>query len=423
MATIALIWELGSDYGHIGRFLPIALSLRDRGHRPVMILRDISRADEMLGPYGLEYLQAPLWLTPVHGLPPALNFTESLFLFGFLNARGMLSLARAWRTLFSMLKPDLLIFDHAPTALLASRGIGIPRLVTGNSFAVPPRVSPLPRYRWWEKKREPAREKDSELRLLSNANEVLKTLGCPLLEQVADIYQAEASLITGVPELDVYGSRLDENHIGAINSLNHGVSPRWPSCGTKKIFAYLKPHYANFEAVLAALNRIDASIVIFAPGIAPALARRFESANLAFSTQPLLMTEVREQCDIGICHAGGMVDVLLGAGKPLVLFPMQMEQTMTSRRVELASCGSWLEQGKTVAEIERVLRKVLSSQEIAAFAQAYARRNATFVQEQSLNRIILECEALLQSGKNSSLNGCTGEKPNMANHGRAWFAT
>ena len=97
MATIALIWELGSDYGHIGRFLPIAQALRERGHRPVMVLRDISRADEMLSPYGLDYLQAPLWLPPVNGLPPAINFTESLFLFGFLQPAGLLSITRAWR--------------------------------------------------------------------------------------------------------------------------------------------------------------------------------------------------------------------------------------------------------------------------------------------------------------------------------------
>lgn len=97
MATIALIWELGSDYGHIGRFLPIAQALKARGHRPVMILRDISRADEMLGAYGLEYLQAPLWLPPVSGLPQALNLTETLFLFGFLQPAGLFPADRAWR--------------------------------------------------------------------------------------------------------------------------------------------------------------------------------------------------------------------------------------------------------------------------------------------------------------------------------------
>lgn len=395
MATVALIWELGSDYGHIGRFLPIALALRERGHRPVMILRDISRADEMLGPHGLEYLQAPLWLPPVQGLPPALNFTESLFLFGFLNAKGLLSVVRAWRALFSLLKPDLMVFDHAPTALLASRGLGVPRMVTGNSFAVPPRVCPLPRYRWWEKKGEPVRERDSEQRLLSNANEVLKALGCPEMTKVADIYEAESTLITGLPELDVYGARPDGDYIGAINTLGHGVSPVWPSGGGARIFAYLKPHYSGFESILGALQRTDASVLVFAPGIAPAIARRFESANLAFSSKPLLMEAVREQCDLAICHAGGTVDVILAAGKPLVLFPMQMEQTMTSRRFELAGCGAWLESGKSVAEIERVIRKVLGSQEIAAKARAYAERNRQFNQRHSLQTLLEVCEKLL----------------------------
>lgn len=396
MATVALIWELGSDYGHIGRFLPIALALRERGHRPVMILRDISRADEMLGPYGLEYLQAPLWLPPVQGLPPALNFTESLFLFGFLSAKGLLSVSRAWRALFSLLKPDLMIFDHAPTALLASRGMGVPRIVTGNSFAVPPRVSPLPRYRWWEKKGEPVRERDTEQRLLNNANEVLKALGSPEMTQVADIYEVESTLITGLPELDVYGARSDEDYIGAINTLGHGVSPGWPTGGAVRIFAYLKPHYSGFESILSALGRIDASVLVFAPGIAHAVARRFESASLAFSSKPLLMEAVREQCDLAICHAGGTVDVMLAAGKPLVLFPMQMEQTMTSRRFELAGCGAWLEQGKSATEIERIIRKVLGAQEFAAKARAYAERNRRFDQKHSLQTMLDACETFLQ---------------------------
>lgn len=396
MAKIALIWELGSDYGHIGRFLPIALALRERGHDPVMILRDISRADEMLGPYGLDYLQAPLWLPPVLGLPPPLNFTESLFLFGFLSPKGLLSVARAWRSLLKMLQPDVLVFDHAPTALLASRGLSIPRLITGNSFAVPPRVSPLPRYRWWEKKGDLARETDSERRLLVSANATLQALNAPSMTSVSDLYESEATLITATAELDVYGPRSPENYVGAINSLEHGISPRWPMNKPKKVFAYLKPGYGGFESVLAALARLDASVIVFAPGVAPAIARKFESATLAFSSEPLKMSLAREECDLGVCHAGGTVDVLLGVGKPVVLFPMQMEQTMTSRRVEATGCGGWLEQGKSVAEIERMLRKVLFSEEYAANSVAYAGRNRAQQQENSVERMTCAIERLLE---------------------------
>jgi hypothetical protein len=66
---------------------------------------------------------------------------------------------------------------------------------------------------------------------------------------------------------------------------------------------------------------------------------RLQAANLAFSTEPLRMRSVREQVEMAVCHAGGMVDGMLQAGRPVFLLPMQMEQTMTSRRVEEAGCG------------------------------------------------------------------------------------
>lgn len=396
MATIALIWELGSDYGHIGRFLPIALELKARGHRPVMILRDISRADEMLGRHGLEYLQAPLWLPPVQGLPAPINFTESLFLFGFLQPAGLLSVLRAWRALLALLQPGLLIFDHAPTALLASRGLGLPRIVTGNSFAVPPRRTPLPLYEWWNPKAgAPQRERDCEERLVRNANHALAALGAPPIGCVADLYDAEATLITGAPELDVYGPRDAACYVGAINVLDQGVEPRWPAGPARRVFAYLKPHYGQFEAAVTALARLDASVLVFAPGLARQTMLRLQTANLAFSAEPLRMRSVREQVEMAVCHAGGMVDVMLQAGRPVFLLPMQMEQTMTSRRVEATGCGLFHPAQQPPRELEKGLRRVFGTPAFAAAAAAYGQRNAGFTQPFAMERMIGGCEALL----------------------------
>ncbi len=396
MATIALIWELGSDYGHIGRFLPIALELKARGHRPVMILRDISRADEMLGRHGIEYLQAPLWLPPVQGLPAPINFTESLFLFGFLQPAGLLSVLRAWRAVLALLKPDLLIFDHAPTALLASRGLGLPRLVTGNSFAVPPRRTPLPLYEWWNPKAgAPQRELDCEDRLLRNANHALSALGAPPMTCVADLYDAEVTHITGAPELDVYGPRDAACYVGAINALDQGVEPRWPAGPARRVFAYLKPRYMHFDAVVTALARLDASVLVFAPGLARQNMLRLQAANLAFSTEPLRMRSVREQVEMAVCHAGGMVDVMLQAGRPVFLLPMQMEQTMTSRRVEEAGCGLFHIAQQGPKELEKGLKRVFSTPAYAERALAYQQRNANFTQAFAMERMIGSCEALL----------------------------
>ena len=398
MATIALIWELGSDYGHIGRFLPIAQALRAQGHRPVMILRDISRADELLTPYGLEYLQAPLWLPPVSGLPAALNFTESLFLFGFLSPPGLLSIARAWRQLFALLKPELLIFDHAPTALMAARGLGLPRLITGNSFAVPPQTQPLPIYRWWEAASATTRLQETESRLLENANKVLRQLDAPLMRQVADLYAAEATLITGLPELDVYGARCEENYVGAINNISHGQEPKWPGKRKTRIFAYLKAHYPKFDQVVTALSRADASVLIFAQGIARQQVQRYQSANLAFSEMPVLMSQARTECDAAVCHAGGTVDVMLNAGKPLLLLPMQMEQNMTSKRVEKAGCGLTYTLDQPPAMVEKLLTQLLANSDFSARAIAYAASHQEFTQESALQRLLDCCTKLLRSG-------------------------
>ena len=128
---------------------------------------------------------------------------------------------------------------------------------------------------------------------------------------------------------------------GAINSIDHGAVPQWPSIGSRRIFAYLKSHYGQLENVIGALGRLDASVVVFAPGMAKQQVQRLQKANLAFSSAPLRMSIVREECDLAVCHAGGTVDVMLEAGKPLILLPEQMEQMMTSRRVEQAGCGLW----------------------------------------------------------------------------------
>ena len=120
MSTIVFAWELGGDYGHLSRLLPIALELRQRGHTPVFLVRDLLGAETLLTPHGIAALQAPLWLGRVNGLPEPIGYPEMLMRFGYLNAQALTGVCRAWRHLFALLKPDLLVLDHAPTALLAS---------------------------------------------------------------------------------------------------------------------------------------------------------------------------------------------------------------------------------------------------------------------------------------------------------------
>lgn len=396
MATIALNWELGADYGHVSRFKTIAQELKQRGHRPICILRDISRAEELLGGSSIDYLQAPIWQAKTQGLPADLNFTETLLRFGFLQPEGLLAMVKAWRQLWRLIGADLIMLDLAPSAGLAARGLGIPRILVGNSYSVPPKLSPLPAFRWWQKlPAEHHRLRETEERVLRNINLVAKRQGIPLLDKVSDLFSAEQRLSCSIPELDVYGPGEDRTYIGPINSISMGTPPHWPSNDKPRIFAYLKPHYRHFDAVIEAMRATDASFLIFAPGLSAATEKRYAHPNLVFSDTPFHMGDTVRSCHLVICHAGGTTDVALMNGKPLLQLPMQMEQTMTSRRTEMTGAGLYLPLDGNPGDLRRMLKRVISTPAFTEAAEAYAQRHSAFCNEKSLAQLLCICEETL----------------------------
>lgn len=373
MARVALIWELGADLGHISRLLAVALALREQGHECTLVLRDISRAWPLLQPHDLPFLQAPIWLPAVRGLPPEANFGETLFRFGFLDPNGLSSLIAAWRGVVGQIRPDLLVFDHAPSALLGTRGLGLPRLVIGNSFAVPPRVAPWPAYRWWlPQEPHQGRLQAGERRLVEHANQALARFGAPLLTHAHDLYDVDATLVCARAPLDVYGPRTNARYVGPANNLTLGEPPAWPAGAGPKVFAYLKAGYTHVEAVLRSLAAAPVRSLVYAPGLAHDLVQRMQTPTLRLSPQPVQMAQVRLQADLGVCHAGGVTDVMLEAGKPLLLLPMQMEQTMTARRADALGAALHLPADGDPAQLPQLLARLLHEPSFGERARAYA---------------------------------------------------
>src|SRR5258707_10150815 len=144
MSRILYSWELGEDLGHTSNFLPLAASLRLRGHEIVAALRELPRS-EILGKHGITLFQAPIWQGPPHGLPnPPLSFAEILFHFGYLDGAGLVGMLRGWRSLLRLVAPDLMVSDLSPTALLVVCNVGVPSATFGHVFFLPPSVSPIP---------------------------------------------------------------------------------------------------------------------------------------------------------------------------------------------------------------------------------------------------------------------------------------
>jgi len=134
MATILLTWELGGGLGHLMNLRPIAAELVRRGHRVFAALRDLSQAREMLGD-SVVFLQAPFKHQRMQEIHPCCTFAHILHNVGFCNVDELTTMTGAWRQLFEFVRPDLIVFDHSPTAPLAARGIPARKALIGtNSF-------------------------------------------------------------------------------------------------------------------------------------------------------------------------------------------------------------------------------------------------------------------------------------------------
>lgn len=392
MARVLFVWEVGADYGHLMRLAVLGRELARRGHTPVLALRSLTHVQDLLADAPFTVLQAPLWTGAVSGLPPPLGPAETLLRIGFLHPSALAGLVRAWRALVGLVQPDLLVLDFAPTALLATRGLCLPRVLLGDTFALPPRQVPLPAYRWWRP--EPAlRLAEPERHALDGANAVLAQLGEPPLARLADLYDADETIATAHAEFDQYPGRdaaAERLHYwGVLPGLDTGVAPDWPRVEGPRVFAYLKPRSRDFDAVLDALKALPVSVALHAPGLSLAAQRRHLAANLHFHAQPLRMADVLREAAFGLCHAGAnTTQALVTAGIPALLLPEHVEQMMTARRAAEAGAALVVDHEKPPPQFKRLLQRLLTEPGFTAAARAVQARHADDDPAQRAPRIV-----------------------------------
>ena len=123
-------WQRSSSPGNSAaawdtsrQLVSLANGLRPAGHRIVVALRELSRAAGLLDNSGITVLQSP-YKPPAsqNSIATPRTFAHVLWNAGFGDPSELQVLTEAWGNLLDSVKPDLIVFDHAPTALLAARG-------------------------------------------------------------------------------------------------------------------------------------------------------------------------------------------------------------------------------------------------------------------------------------------------------------
>lgn len=401
MSRILLAWELGTGFGHLGPFLGLAPRLLERGHSLHVAAREVAGAAQALGRLPVTLHQAPICLNTYGGLQdPPLNFAEILMRYGYLEPAMLHGMMTAWTSLIRVVGADVVIADHAPTALLTARGLNVPRVLIGSTFNVPPAVAPTPNMRPWMTV-PPERLADSDRRVLEVINrELAPDRG---LQALHEIFAGAECFFSGVPELDAYGARQPGDYLG-LQSLSTGTAaPVWPQGPGATIFAYLHADYGHAERALQALAASGARVLVHVLGEAAALKTRYASERLQFAPQLLDFRRVVVECDLCVCHGNvGTTLGMLNGGRPVLVLPKHLEHFLMGRAVTHIGAGRVIHPDDKTPDIASELQVMLADDSFRRNAAALAQRHAGSAVGTMADRALARIEALASQGSGSS---------------------
>jgi UDP:flavonoid glycosyltransferase YjiC (YdhE family) len=392
---IAFAVELGGELGHVRACGALANTLSPRGHEIAFVLSDLHSPEGLSVKSPHPVFRVPSGDTAVN--PKPVSYAEILVGCGYASAATLAPLAQAWRMRLEAIRPDVVVADYAPTAMLAARVIGIPCINFGMGFTVPPRLTPLPSFRFDEPV-DPKLVERADAQALATVNGVLAAWGEKPLERLAQLMDCEEEFLCTFPELDHYGNRPASGYWGPRYETGNGVRHAWPARGGKRIFLYVKTMLPQLDALLAPLAASSHRTAAFIPRLDESRRARYSSPAHHISLDPIRLDGLLPECDLAITHGGQLSGGIAALGIPQLVFPLQFEQYITARRIQQMGCGIWLGPRAGAAEIAATLTELLANPAHTLSARAFARRYPAFSLNEQRRRMVARIEQVAGRG-------------------------
>lgn len=395
MAKILFAWEIGEGSGHIAPYLSTIHALEAQGHEIFFAAKNISKAHHLFKSTQVRYVQSPSMLSPAGELVnPIDSFAKILNNSGYSSITQLASMIGAWRHLFSLIQPDLIIADYCPTAVLASRESGIPRLQIATGFYVIPKQGRTPNlFELQGIAHDNAHILGFQNKILSHINAALELNGMQKIALFSDSQDCQRVLFKTLPEFDHYPNREAVEYIGLL-SASRGAEPQWPTASGPKVFAYLKP-FPSLPQLLMQLKQRQCATLIYPDGISVQMMREFQSDTLKFVDGPLDIHAIGQSAHFAIHNGnhGTSCEVLL-AGLPALVLPIQAEQAIMGQRLsQMKTAISTVE--KTPDELHAALSILCSASELHENARAFAKKYQGIDRELPVKRILQVVDEIL----------------------------
>lgn len=343
MAKFLFGWEFGGGMGHAGPISEFAKRLIQRGHDVEAITKNAYTSTVAFGGFNVPCYALPKPVKPKKKLEPTVSMAEVLYNVGYHSSASLAVTIAAWHNLVKSIRPDVLIVNYAPSAILAARALSIPTLQFGHGFEIPPPVVPMPGFAVFSDIPRQRLEK-SEKGVMGKVNRALGRLGLAAIDSLAEAFRADQNILVTFPELDHYQKRADGRYVGPLVSAPFPSEPPWPAGHhpSKRIFCYLKGAHAGTEKLLRVLGSCEANVLVYASGLSATKRQAFETQSLHFSDRPVDLKQACSASDFVVCHAGhGTVTAALMHGAGMLLLPEKsnLEQQITALNIQRLGIG------------------------------------------------------------------------------------
>lgn len=340
------VWEQGTGLGHLSQLrLPIEAALA-QGYAVFLAVRELPGVREVLAGLPMTVLQAPF----KQGVKPApsesfLSYTHLLGRQCFGSSDELEMYVRAWRALFALVRPDICLFEHSPTALIAAHGHPFKKVLLGSGFMLPPAsalgVSPfLPFPTTPLDPDTVVRLRADDAQLLTLINVVMQRLGSPALPDLGAVYrQAHASFLSTWPALDVFGDRAGVPYLGIAPAVGQ-PPPAWPRADGPKVFAYLQ-NFPSLPHLLRDLQAAKVCALLFVRDLPPEIRAAFSGPALRFVDHLVDLGQVAQEAAWVVHHGNhSTMAAFMLAGLPQLVIPRHQEHLFGSLQLVSKGCAA-----------------------------------------------------------------------------------
>ena len=364
-----LTWELGRGHGHQLQLEKLCSFLIARGHSSVIYSPDHTA---LTGESNAQY--------PTSGLK---SWADLLLGSGFSDLEFTAAKLDKWRLIFQQEKPDAIIADHAPFALIAAYGMQIPRIEFGSAFTIPSRGNPTGHF---DNSLPPFNEDE----LISKINTLLAGRNWSALDSLDTLYACSmVRCATGIPLLDHYGPRKDIAYTGAFAS-GTGISPTWRDQNKIKLFIYWRDGI-GLEPFLLRLNPTQFEVNAYVPA---GLMQTRWPAHWIISNKPWDLNAFIHQTkpDVALGYASNaFTQWMAHLGIPQLMAPLQREGLMQAARAQQLGLGLLCSHSNADDMVDK-LRRLIASNEIQVKTRAFSEYSKS--QWNSEPRFIALCELI-----------------------------